>query len=84
MLILYFMFLYIGLKTSESVVYTFCILHMDSLYSDYYCQCQTAVLMNQLAFKSVERILGCMGAWYDLFTVMKTNTDSSACLKLKH
>jgi len=35
MLILYFMFLYIGLKASESVVYTFYISHTDSLYSEY-------------------------------------------------
>jgi hypothetical protein len=34
MLILYFMFLYSGLKASESVVYTFCISHKGSLYSD--------------------------------------------------
>jgi hypothetical protein len=61
MLILYFMFLCIGLKASEPVVYTFCISHTDSQpykHNDYNCQYQTAVLMNHLAFKCVEKNSG--------------------------
>jgi len=55
--------------------------HRFSVRRLYSFQYETPVLMNQLAFKSVERISGCIGAWYGWFIVVKTNMEFSACLK---